>query len=686
MSELLDWVEGVGRAVPGWVVRANVEALVLLAGVVLADVLLARRVSAAWRMMLYALVPLRVLVPFAWPGAMSMVGGGVARMSGTWTFVGGRVEGGATGVMGMTSGGAAEVGSQGGVWGVWVAGAMVAVVGVLVWSWWRGVERLARAIRVGAVGERVREGVVIVEHTRLGPLVAGVLKPRVVLPEGLARSVGEARAEWVERHEIRHVKRGDPVVAFGVKALCVLCWPVVAIWLAAARVRTLMEQACDEATVAGGDARGYGEALLVVSARAGGVSGGTSLAFGAGVRGRIAALAERRRWSAVGQALAVLGAGLLLAACAGEGSARGGGASSADEVAGNDVIDMQFQVIRGSIMVEPEASGAEGSESQNVMQSEVAFEILKKPGVEASTLSAPRIRVVEGQPARIMVGAETADGEMTEGIEVMVEAQLVPGGVSMKLRYRERGAGREAIDSRSQHVVPEGKVLIYTVGGVGDAARTIVVQSTVVPRAGEVQAEGAGAKFMTMVNIMSTTSWAAPDTKPLADAAGEGVRRLLVTKDAGGVLRVGPDDPQSRERVKGAWAVAASDGVVLRMMDSLRENAGGSVSAVPAVVTEAGQEAQVRMTDTDKAHASVGRDLSLRCDLVGGGIGVSFRGKGEEVVEVSGVTLAKGESVLVFVLTAGGRYEVYAVRPALLGGETQVHQTAEGVGESPRGR
>jgi hypothetical protein len=56
------------------------------------------------------------------------------------------------------------------------------------------------------------------------------------------------------------------------------------------------------------------------------------------------------------------------------------------------------------------------------------------------------------------------------------------------------------------------------------------------------------------------------------------------------------------------------------------------------------------------------------------------------VVEVSGVTLAKGESVLVFVLTAGGRSEVYAVRPALLGGETQVHQTAEGVGESPRGR
>ena len=137
MSELLDWVEGVGRAVPGWVVRANVEALVLLAGVALADVLLARRVSASWRMMLYVLVPLRVLVPFAWPGAMAMVGNGVERLGGTWTFVGGRVEGGATGVMGMTSGGAVEVGSQGAAWGVWVVGAMVAVVGVLVWSWWR---------------------------------------------------------------------------------------------------------------------------------------------------------------------------------------------------------------------------------------------------------------------------------------------------------------------------------------------------------------------------------------------------------------------------------------------------------------------------------------------------------------------------------------------------------------------
>ncbi len=527
----------------------------------------------------------------------------------------------------------------------------------------------------------MREGVLIVEHKRLGPLVAGVLKPRVVVPEGLARSVGEGRAEWVERHEIRHVKRGDPVVAWGVRATCVLCWPVVAIWLAAARVRTLMEQACDEATVAGGDARGYGEALLVVSARAAGVSGGTSLAFGAGVRGRIAALAKRRRWSGVGQALAVLGAGLLLAACAGEGSARGGGAASADEVAGKDVIDMQFQLIRGSIVEQPE-----GSESQVVMSSEAAFEILEKPGVEASTLSSPRIRVLEGQPARIMVGAETADGEMTEGIEVMVEAQLEPGGVSMKLRYRERGAGREAIDSRSLHVVPEGMVLIYMVGGVGEAARTIVVQPTVVPRAAEVRAEGAAVQFLTMVNIMTATSWAAPDTKPLADAAGEGVRRLLVTKDAGGVLRVGPDDPGSRERVKEAWAVAASDGVVLRIMDSLREHAGGSVTAVPAVVTEAGQEAQVRMADTDKAHAAVGRDLSLRLELVEGKVGVNFTGRGERTVELSGVALPKGDSVLIFVAVEGGRYEVYAVRPTLLGGEAQVHQTAEGVGESPRGR
>lgn len=674
MSELLDWVEGVGRALPAWVVRANVDAMVLLAGVALADVLLARRVSASWRMMLYALVPLRVLVPFAWPGAMAIVGDGVERLSGTWTVVG-RVEGGEIAAGEMVSGGVAA-GVEAGAWGVWVVGAMVAVAGALVWSWWRGVARLAREIREGRVGERVREGVVIVEHAWLGPMVAGVVKPRVVLPDGLARSVGAGRAEWVERHEINHVKRGDPAVAWGARALCVVCWPVVAIWLAAARVRTLMEQACDEATVAGGDARGYGEALLVVSARAGGVSEGAALAFGAGVRGRIAALAKRRRWSGLGQAFAVLGAGLLLAACAGEGSARGEGAASAEVPAEKDVIDMRFQVIRGLIL-DQLLVGGEGAASQMVMSSEVAFEILKKPEVEASTLSAPRIRVLEGQPARIMVGAQTEAGELTEGIEVMVEAQRERGGVSMKLRFRERGAGGDAIDVQSRHTVPEGKVLVYSLGGKGESARTIVVEPMVVPRSQPALVEAVGKQFLTMVNIMSATSWAAPDTKPLADAAGEGVRRLLVTKDAKGVLRVGPDDPGSRERVKAGWAVAASDGIVLRMMDSLREHAGGSVTAVPAVVTEAGQDAQVRMTDIDKAHAAVGRDLRIRLGLVEGKVAVNFTGRGERTVEVSGVELPRGDSVLIFVEAEGGRYEVYAIRPTVLGGEPQVYQTSE---------
>jgi hypothetical protein len=298
MSSLPELAQTLGqllvRAVPPLLAATSALLLVALVG----DWLLRNRVSASARLLLYLPVLARAALPLAWaspvgllaspPAATVMVGGGGVPM------------------------GAA---SPGGSFLPWLGLAYVMVVAALLARWAQGRLSLARALR----SARPLPGTVAMVHDRIGPVVAGVLHPRIVVPAAMA---GDLKAlALVLRHEAAHVARRDPLLAAAIQLACIVAWPLLPVWIAALRMRALMELASDERALAeadGHERRRYGELLLALAdpdqplrRPVGG------LAFGSGLRSRLRALAPRRCWPAVAQVAVVAILSAIAVACSG---------------------------------------------------------------------------------------------------------------------------------------------------------------------------------------------------------------------------------------------------------------------------------------------------------------------------------------------------------------------------------
>ena len=135
------------------------------------------------------------------------------------------------------------------------------------------------------------------------PMLAGLLRPAVYLPEGAG-----LRADtlpYVLAHEARHRSAGDIPFQFVLAAACALHWFDPLVWCMARAARQDMELACDEAVLAGRDMayrRAYGAAVLDVlaSARRRRISAlTTGFASGAGeTRRRFAEMLSLRKSSA----------------------------------------------------------------------------------------------------------------------------------------------------------------------------------------------------------------------------------------------------------------------------------------------------------------------------------------------------------------------------------------------------
>jgi len=175
----------------------------------------------------------------------------------------------------------------------------------------------------------------VMQHDELGPMVVGLVAPRIVLPRQLLAPGEERTLSCVVRHEAAHVRRRDPWLSLALELLAVVAWPVVPLWVATARVRQLVELACDEAALHGADAnerRRYGHALLDMAGwRSLAVAplGAGELGFGSTLRARIEALAPQRPWPRAAQGVMLVAATVtLFAAC---GSAATGAPVAAPE-------------------------------------------------------------------------------------------------------------------------------------------------------------------------------------------------------------------------------------------------------------------------------------------------------------------------------------------------------------------
>jgi len=149
-------------------------------------------------------------------------------------------------------------------------------LGVILLTLWASLSvllaaRLVSSLRtVARIRDRARpledgSNRIFVTHHH-GPAVVGFLRPIILVPEWIL-SLSASRRRWVLRHELEHIRGGDPwLLGLILSSRILMPWnPIV--WRLGAKLRAAIETDCDRRTL--GDEResvlDYGEALIAVA-------------------------------------------------------------------------------------------------------------------------------------------------------------------------------------------------------------------------------------------------------------------------------------------------------------------------------------------------------------------------------------------------------------------------------------
>ncbi len=110
----------------------------------------------------------------------------------------------------------------------------------------------------GAVALRCSEG-------QIGPALAGVFRPFIVVPQGLSAQLTAEEFEAVLMHELAHAHRRDNLASAFVHCLLCIFWFHPLLWFVEKRILAESERACDETvTDRGMDAKIYLAGLVKV--------------------------------------------------------------------------------------------------------------------------------------------------------------------------------------------------------------------------------------------------------------------------------------------------------------------------------------------------------------------------------------------------------------------------------------
>lgn len=106
-----------------------------------------------------------------------------------------------------------------------------------------------------------------ISDEKAGPLVAGFLRPIVILPDNFMTAFSPQQRYYALMHELMHVKRGDVGVALAWLAFRAVNWPNPLVHYAAKHFRSDQEAACDASVLSAmGDSQsavsGYAETLI----------------------------------------------------------------------------------------------------------------------------------------------------------------------------------------------------------------------------------------------------------------------------------------------------------------------------------------------------------------------------------------------------------------------------------------
>ena len=215
--------------------------------------------------------------------------------------------------------------------GIWLAGAF-GVLGAGAIGYRRSLRRMEHeAVETDAVLAEFVAGMarqlklrrvprVIVSAAIGGPAVAGLLHPKLLLPEGFPAGFSNSETRLILLHELTHLKRHDLLLNWLLCFVQGLHWFNPALWFAFARMRADREMACDAQVLATDieDRRAdYGSALLKLQSAV--PQSGLSLAFvgiferSAGTRSRICAIAGFRRTHGAWRIAVAVGIALMTA-------------------------------------------------------------------------------------------------------------------------------------------------------------------------------------------------------------------------------------------------------------------------------------------------------------------------------------------------------------------------------------
>jgi bla regulator protein blaR1 len=99
------------------------------------------------------------------------------------------------------------------------------------------------------------------------PLVVGIRRPVILLPEAVLYRLEPDEVKAVLVHELNHIARHDALINLLQGLLTIVYFFHPLVWWANRRIRELREDACDELTVAalGGRRKAYGSALVKVT-------------------------------------------------------------------------------------------------------------------------------------------------------------------------------------------------------------------------------------------------------------------------------------------------------------------------------------------------------------------------------------------------------------------------------------
>jgi beta-lactamase regulating signal transducer with metallopeptidase domain len=118
---------------------------------------------------------------------------------------------------------------------------------------------------------RVRQSVALLEHPAVnGPLLVGVLRPRVLLPTDASTSFSPEELRLALSHEVIHIRRNDLLLSFVPYVARTLFFFHPLAWLAVREHRLALEAACDRdaLVLTGGPVSDYGRLLLRLAATA----------------------------------------------------------------------------------------------------------------------------------------------------------------------------------------------------------------------------------------------------------------------------------------------------------------------------------------------------------------------------------------------------------------------------------